>query len=75
MTTDTDIFMKEVRKLFPDAYKPHVFRCLHEKNPLSFTWRYGQVSVANSPKKLHKIIRDVNKMAKSYTRKHGFAMG
>ena len=75
MVTDTVIFMREVRKLFPEISRYDAFKILNQESDMSFTWRYYGVNIANSPKKFHKIIRDINKMARTYTIKHGFAMG
>ena len=74
MTTDTNVFMKEVRKLFPNATKDRVFCYLKDGNE-HFCYDFGDVTIRNMPDKYHKQIRKINKMAKGYRKRYGFAMG
>lgn len=70
-----DVFMHEVKKIFPNATRRAVHNSL---NPLlgatNFTWKYGDVSLRNMPKKDHATIRKINNMARGYTLKRGFKL-
>jgi len=70
--TDMDVFMFEVKKIFPNANRRNVFLKLGNGN-LDFCWTYGGISVKNYPDRYHKVIRRINLMARHYRKKKGFA--
>ena len=67
--TDMDIFIREVRKIFPNATKSMIIKTLDNGNPI-FCYSYGGIHMNNHTNRDQ--IFKINHMARHYRKDTGF---